>query len=210
MSVNIRKYKLTYFNFRARAELARLLFACAGVEFDDERITTIEKWVELKPATPFGQLPLLNVGGVQICQSHAIARYLAREFGFAGKTNLDQARADMVVECVADMLDPIQPCYREPDNVKKEQMRRSYREMLPDFMEKLEKMLENNNNGNEYFVGSELTWADLAVMNAWHWIPGFGVFPPLNEFPKLEAHRLRVESQPCVMKWLETRPETPV
>ena len=50
MSVNIRKYKLTYFNFRARAELARLLFACAEVEFDDERITTIDKWVDLKPS----------------------------------------------------------------------------------------------------------------------------------------------------------------
>ena len=31
-------YKLTYFNARARAEVSRILFALAGVEYEDERI----------------------------------------------------------------------------------------------------------------------------------------------------------------------------
>ncbi len=33
------------------------------------------------PGLPFGQLPVLEVDGVIIAQSHAIARFLAREFG---------------------------------------------------------------------------------------------------------------------------------
>ena len=37
----------------------------------------------------------------------------------AGKTSLDQARSDMVVECVADMIAPIDPCYRENNEDKK-------------------------------------------------------------------------------------------
>ena len=32
-------YKLTYFNGRGRAELARLIFSAAGVSFEDERIS---------------------------------------------------------------------------------------------------------------------------------------------------------------------------
>ena len=44
------KYTLTYFNFRARAELARLIFAVAEVEYKDERITEIDKWIKLKPS----------------------------------------------------------------------------------------------------------------------------------------------------------------
>ena len=36
-------YKLTYFNARARAELARIIFTVAGVEFEDERIE-MEDW----------------------------------------------------------------------------------------------------------------------------------------------------------------------
>ena len=46
-------------------------------------------------ATPCGQIPVLNYNGVEISQSMAIARFLANEFGLAGKTNLEKARADM-------------------------------------------------------------------------------------------------------------------
>ncbi len=39
--------------------------------------------------------------------------------GLAGKTNKDKARADMIVECVQDMLEPIKLCYRENSEEKK-------------------------------------------------------------------------------------------
>ena len=42
-------YKLTYFNLRGRAELARLVFAAAGVEYEDKRINR-EEWAKLKPS----------------------------------------------------------------------------------------------------------------------------------------------------------------
>ena len=44
-------YKLTYFPVRARAELARFVFAQAGVKYEDVRIPQ-EKWAELKPCKP--------------------------------------------------------------------------------------------------------------------------------------------------------------
>lgn len=43
------KYELVYFNFRARAELSRLIFVVAGVEFKDTRIRP-EDWLQLKPS----------------------------------------------------------------------------------------------------------------------------------------------------------------
>lgn len=45
---NMSTYKLTYFPIRARAELARFVFAQAGVKYEDVRIPQ-EKWPELKP-----------------------------------------------------------------------------------------------------------------------------------------------------------------
>ena len=44
------KYTLVYFNFRARAELARLIFALADVEYEDQRVvvTTLDDWLKLK------------------------------------------------------------------------------------------------------------------------------------------------------------------
>lgn len=39
--------------------------------------------------------------------------------GYAGKTDLDQAKADMIIDCVDDMLRPIMPAYREKNEQKK-------------------------------------------------------------------------------------------
>ncbi|XP_078589985.1 hematopoietic prostaglandin D synthase-like isoform X2 [Branchiostoma floridae x Branchiostoma japonicum] len=96
------KYRLVYFNVRARAEPTRLVFAAAGVDYEDVRIQRNE-WPGLKPNTPMGQLPVLEVGGVTICQSMAIARYVAKETGLAGKTILEQAQADMLVDGLDDL-----------------------------------------------------------------------------------------------------------
>ena len=42
------KYQLIYFNVRGRAEILRLLFAEAGVEYEDTRIE-FDKWPAMKP-----------------------------------------------------------------------------------------------------------------------------------------------------------------
>ena len=42
------KYKLIYFPVTARAEMTRLMFAAAGVEYEDYRIKW-EDWQKLKP-----------------------------------------------------------------------------------------------------------------------------------------------------------------
>ena len=41
------KYKLAYFNLMGRAELTRLIFAQAGVDYEDERISN-DDWATLK------------------------------------------------------------------------------------------------------------------------------------------------------------------
>jgi glutathione S-transferase len=40
-------YKLVYFNARGKAEHIRFIFAYAGVDYEDERISQ-DKWPELK------------------------------------------------------------------------------------------------------------------------------------------------------------------
>lgn len=43
-------------------------------------------FVNRKPSTPFGQLPMLEDGDVTVAQSMAIFRYAARKFGLEGET----------------------------------------------------------------------------------------------------------------------------
>ncbi|XP_066289584.1 glutathione S-transferase 1-like isoform X2 [Branchiostoma lanceolatum] len=110
-------YKLIYFEARGRAEPARLLFAAGGLQYDDVRLTR-EQWKELKPKTPMGQLPILEVDGTEICQSKAIARLIAKEVGMAGKTPLEQARADMIADTVDELAAPCQTFYTLADRNK--------------------------------------------------------------------------------------------
>ena len=57
----------------------------------------------LKPALPYGQLPVLEVDGVTICQSMAIARYLANECGLAGSSSIVKPKIDEVVDVINDV-----------------------------------------------------------------------------------------------------------
>ena len=43
-------YKLIYFNIKGRAEVARLLFAEAGQEYEDKRLKS-EEWSKIKKGT---------------------------------------------------------------------------------------------------------------------------------------------------------------
>ncbi len=58
------KYRLVYFEFKGRGELARLLFAAAKIEFEDVRLEysqTSQNWLAYKPLTPFGKLAVLEI-----------------------------------------------------------------------------------------------------------------------------------------------------
>ena len=47
----------------------------------------------------------MEVDGEVIAQSTSIARFLAKEFGLAGKDHLEQAQADMIVDTCNDIVE---------------------------------------------------------------------------------------------------------
>ena len=91
-------YKLFYFNLRGRGELARFVFAQAGVEYEDVRIE-FKDWPEMKPKMPFEVIPVLEVDGSnqRISGSVNIPRYLAERFGLAGESALENAQIASIV-----------------------------------------------------------------------------------------------------------------
>ena len=92
---------LTYFDIRGRAECIRLLLEEVGLAYEDRRITNAE-WQDLKPRTPFGQLPLLRLGDVELSQTMAILRHLARAHGLSGNTEAERTRCDIAIEAIRD------------------------------------------------------------------------------------------------------------
>ena len=106
MTEPAKKYKLTYFNARARAEPIRWMLVYAGVQFEDIRLKDRPEavtgkpnpeWNALKSHTPFGTLPVLEIDGQQtLGETTAIGRYIAREHGMAAN-HFEAAQSDSIV-----------------------------------------------------------------------------------------------------------------
>jgi len=202
-------YKLIYFNVIGRGETIRLIFKVAGVDFEDYRIELDQFSTQMKTDTPFGQLPVLEVDGVKLCQSNAIARYLAKKYDLAGKTDLEQAQVDMIVDCLEDAIKPMVAFFHEKDETIKAVGKKRYNEeQLPTYLTLLERLLSANHGGDKFFVGEKLTWVDLQFLSFNKWISHTGLENPLASFPKLAALKARVEAIPKIAEWIEKRPKT--
>lgn len=73
---------LTYFPMPARAEGIKLALALAGIPYT---FKPVQNWPEEKVEglktglLPFGQVPLLQIDGLNIVQSMAILNYISRK-----------------------------------------------------------------------------------------------------------------------------------
>jgi len=206
-------YKLTYFNGRGKAEIIRLVLTAAGVPFTDVRVDY--EWVgKNKAILPFAQLPVLEIDSkVTLCQSLVIARYLARKYNLAGKTDLEQAQAEMIVDCMEDSQKPTEQfLYYEKDEAKKEELKKKYfEEQLPASLNKLEALLVSNKGGDGYFVGDQLTWADLHLVrfHGFFDLKGYCRPTPFDKHPKLNALYNRVIKLPKIAPYQAKLPVTP-
>ncbi|XP_077999729.1 hematopoietic prostaglandin D synthase-like [Glandiceps talaboti] len=203
------KYQLRYLNFRGRAETTRLIFAAAGVEYDDIRFE-LEDWPKEKASGkyPFGQSPILEVDGIVLAQSRAIARFVAKEHGLAGKDNIENAQIDMITDVLEDLLKGIGMIYHEKDEDKKKVLESEYdTNKVPVFFGGLEKLLKDNNGGDGYFVGDDVSWTDLAFLAQMDYNLSRNA-TLLDDYPKLNALRERVMALPKIAAWLEKRPKT--
>eukprot|EP00106_Octopus_bimaculoides_P016005 XP_014783447.1 PREDICTED: S-crystallin 2-like [Octopus bimaculoides] len=215
-------YTLHYFNHRGRAEICRMLFAAAGVQYNDRRIESSE-WSGMRSRMPCSMLPMLEIDNkTQIPQSMAIARYLAREFGFHGKNNMDMAKVDYVSDCFYDIMDDYMRMYHDRDGRimfdKMSDMRQRYCDMDSKLMEMrmrfqetcrrvlpfLERCLEMQHGGNQFFLGDHMTMSDMmcytALENPLQENPSF-----LNNYPKLRALRERVCAHCKISPYIKRR-----
>jgi len=196
--------KLTYFNFKGRAELSRLVCAAAGLEYEDHRYADGEWDTPTgKAATPHGQVPVLTVDGKQYSQSLAIATYLAREGGLYGSTNLDGLAIDQHCQLCKDFLDQAVRAIFEKDAAKKETLMKELKEEAVDkYYNIWEKALTDNKTG--YLVGDKLSLADLCVFDI---ITGTieQHMKPLDGHPMLKTLIRRVNDNPMVKEYVFDR-----
>ncbi|KDR10710.1 glutathione S-transferase-like [Zootermopsis nevadensis] len=198
-------YKLIYFNARGKAEHIRFIFAYAGVNYEDERISQ-EKWPELKRKMPFGMLPVLEIDGKPVGQSNAIARYLAKQCGLAGRDEWESLQCDMLVDTLTDLKQELFQYRMEPDQFKKEERKIVLmKEKIPFYLNKFEKVVTENRG---YSVGGALTWTDFVfAVSLENFELIFGK-ESLDRYPSLRALKEKVFNLPSIQGWLQKRPAT--
>ncbi|CAJ0566489.1 unnamed protein product, partial [Mesorhabditis spiculigera] len=133
------------------------------VDFEDNRIKK-ENWAVLKPTTPFGTLPILEVDGKELGQSKAIYRYLGKQFGnFAGADEFESAQIDQWVDQLQDYDTAMRPWSAVGSD--KEKLYKEVAEPTRDHhFPLIVKQLKANGSG--FLVGSKVSWADLIFVNA--------------------------------------------
>ncbi|GMS85715.1 hypothetical protein PENTCL1PPCAC_7890 [Pristionchus entomophagus] len=178
--------KLYYFKIRGLAEPIRLMLADNGVEFENIMFLKDEKWFESKKQFAFGQVPALKEGDMEIPQSGAIIRHLARKLNLTGETEEEKVFADFFSEGLRDIHDKYcEIIYRNYEK-KDEFLATTY----PAEWAKVESLLKKYANGEKFVLGDKVSYADYLLFEELD-IALILSSTVLDAFPVLKAYHAR-------------------
>lgn len=158
------KPTLTYFAIPGKGEVARLAFTLGKVDFVDKRIQFSE-WPTLKPTTPFGQLPLLEVDGTTFAQSAAIDHYAGKLSGLVPEDPAQALLSDQAYFFVGqDVWPVISPTMAIKDPEEQFKARRELAKgPLAERLATLDKLVASR--PGKWLGGDRISLGDLQVFN---------------------------------------------
>ncbi|CEF67662.1 Protein dispatched [Strongyloides ratti] len=202
-------YKLTYFGVRGYGEPARLMFRHAGVDFDDNVIDH-SVWPKIKPTTPFGQVPVLEVEGKQIAQSFAIYRFLGNKFGLCPGNEVDKAMADSIAEYVKEFDNKAHDYFIIILGFMQGDKDAEWKNKVLPAVEQYFPVITNwlKAAGNGYLTKAGLSWVDFFaaeklgnVVNTCQTVAA--------KYPEIKAFVDKIYSLPTIKSYVESRSKVP-
>ena len=157
-----------------------------------------DKWNQDKASVglDFPNLPYLIDGDVQLTQSNAIMRYLARKHGLDGKTDAERTRIDLTDLQIQDYwMDMIMPVYAADSTAETlEQLRQT---TVKDQLDKVSKFLGDR----PFFSGDSVSYVDF---KAFEYLSVASLFAPeaLAPHSNLLAFLKRIELLPNIAKYI--------
>jgi len=210
--------KLYYFNIPFwRAEVSRLTLFIGNIPFEDIRLKE-ESYDEFKQTgklpngklPPFRQLPVLEVNGELIAQTGAIARYCGKLTGLYPTNNdFDAAKIDQILEAAQDINYIVSISSREKNPEKKKIVREILStKHLPKWFQFLENLIKENKE-SKWFVGKNITIADLAIWRLLGWLSS-GMLDGvpkdiLGPYENLIEMRKEIYQHPKVQEWMQIK-----
>jgi glutathione S-transferase len=182
------------------------MLAVSQIKFENVAIDTPEALAALRATgkLPFDQMPLMEIDGLNLSQSSAMIRYLARRGGYYGETDADALWCDMIAGAVADFGEAaILAAFQPTAEIAVTLLTARFEKFGPVF----EAQLVKNDTG--YCVGNRLTFADVVLAEALtgylEWVPGI-----LVDTPMLAALHGQVLCQPGIAAYLNSAQRYPM
>ncbi|KAG0376568.1 hypothetical protein BGX24_007544 [Mortierella sp. AD032] len=208
-------YKILYFKLHGMAATARIMLALSGARWES---IYPQDWTNEKTQTPFGLMPILyeihsssplKTGQQQLTleipESEAIERYLARKFGFWGRDAWEET-AIHVFYCSSKSVLSLyvnKVLLAFPDTKARELIKFVDKE-VPAWIEQHEKWLGMNETPG-FYVGSQLSIADIhsvVCIDRFLTIPECkDLFSP-KKTPNLFKLKHNLETHPRYTAWM--------
>jgi len=171
---------LGYWRIRGLAQPIRSLLVCADVPFSEVRLGVFpdgtlmnedeedKDWEQIRSTleTPFPNLPYLIDESVsppiQLTQSNAILRYLARRFDYYGGSEPERVEIDVLQDEAYDFRNQIIKTAYTLGDAYTEAYDSFTRNIVPKYLDRFEGYLAARNN-NRFFVGDQLSLADFVL-----------------------------------------------
>ncbi|CAH1101308.1 unnamed protein product [Psylliodes chrysocephalus] len=199
-------YKLIYFNFTGRGEPIRMLLTYGGIPFEDIRFE-VDEWPKIKPTTPLGQVPILEIDGKSYTQTIPLCRYLGRLLKIDGKDMVEDLAIESAVEMIWDMLKTAYESKFEPQEERQKQLL----DKLHGQMTVLLAKLEEDTKKNGYIAINRISWADLIFLCGYedleNILAGENTFV---KYPNLLKLKKKLLENKNIREYLQKRPANPL
>jgi glutathione S-transferase len=197
------KPRLTYFDAPiSRGEECRLALHLAGVDFEDNRIQRSE-WPALKPTSPLGGLPFLEMPGhPPLGESIAILVLIGRLHGLHPRDDFEAARHESLMCHVESLRAAVGSAVRIADEAESKKAREGLvATHLPEWARHAEKHIGDG----PFVAGAKLHVVDLKLHMVVRWLAGGKVdhIPTtiFSGFPKLVRVHDAVRDDARIESW---------
>lgn len=197
------KPKLTYFDLSgSRGEECRLALHLAGIEFEDNRVKRAD-WMALKPTTPFGSVPVLELPGKPpLAQSNAILVLIGRRHGLHPADDFEAAQHEALMAHVEDLRHMIAPTLRIADEDKK---RAARQELATGYLPAWAAFTEKQLGEGPFVGGAKIQVVDLKLFIVHKWFASGTIdhIPAtvFDAFPKFTRVAQAVAAHEGVKSW---------
>lgn len=190
---------LVYFTFRGRAEPIRLMLADLGIDWQEDAIADFKVWRKIKISMPFARVPVYKEGGLEIPESHAIMRHLARVHGCYGKDEIEATHCDVLADAMRDVMDALVNLIWDKDFEDKREAFINKR--LERSLARIEHYLTTLTREEDYWVGGAMSFVDYI---GWHLLDIVRALSPesLAAQPVLAALHVRFARRPNIAAYL--------